>query len=66
MNSTVATSAMPIGMPGWPDLACSTASIASARSAFAISRSSGLRGAGRGGAAVAGVPVASVIMIKMR
>ena len=37
MNRTVATSAMPIGMPGWPDFAFSTASIASARIALAIS-----------------------------
>src|SRR3546814_15039759 len=37
-NSTVATSAMPIGMPGWPELACCTASIASARIALAMSR----------------------------
>ena len=36
MNSTVATSAAPIGRPGWPDLACSTASIAKARMALAI------------------------------
>src|SRR5262249_19700586 len=35
--STVATSAMPMGMPGCPDLACSTASIARARMALAIS-----------------------------
>ena len=28
---------MPIGIPGWPDFAFSTASIASARMAFAIS-----------------------------
>src|SRR5262245_8887861 len=28
---------MPMGMPGWPDLACSTASIARARMALAIS-----------------------------
>ena len=35
VNSTVATSAMPIGRPGWPDFACSTASIASARMALA-------------------------------
>jgi hypothetical protein len=27
-----------MGMPGWPDFAASTASIASARTAFAISR----------------------------
>ncbi len=36
MNSTVATSAAPIGRPGWPDFACSTASIASARMALAM------------------------------
>src|SRR5258708_23010778 len=30
---------MPIGMPGWPDLAASTASIASTRMALASSRS---------------------------
>ena len=50
VNSTVAMSAMPIGMPGWPDLAFSTASIASARSALAMRRSFGSRGAGSGGA----------------
>ena len=38
VNSTVAASAMPIGMPGWPLFAASTASIASARIAFAIRR----------------------------
>ena len=38
VKSTVATSAMPIGMPGWPEFAFSTASIASARMALAISR----------------------------
>src|SRR5690606_33769563 len=37
VKSTVATSAMPIGMPGCPDLAFSTASMASARMALAIS-----------------------------
>src|ERR1700761_2147363 len=42
-------SAMPIGIPGWPDFAFSTASIASARKASAIWRSFGSRGAGRGG-----------------
>src|SRR4028119_179711 len=36
VQSTVAASAMPIGMPGWPDFAASTASIASARIAFAM------------------------------
>jgi hypothetical protein len=30
---------MPIGMPGWPEFAACTASMASARSASAISRS---------------------------
>ena len=35
VHSTVATSAMPMGMPGWPDLAFSTASMASARMALA-------------------------------
>ena len=39
VNSTVATSAMPIGMPGWPEFAASTASIDSARMALARSRS---------------------------
>jgi exonuclease VII small subunit len=34
----VATSAMPMGIPGWPELAASTASIASARIAPAISK----------------------------
>src|SRR5689334_5740531 len=37
-NSTVATSAMPIGMPGWPESACCTASMARALMAFARSR----------------------------
>jgi hypothetical protein len=36
VNNTVATSAMPMGSPGCPDFAFSTASIASARMAFAI------------------------------
>ena len=40
VNSTVATSAMPIGMPGWPDFASSTASMASARMASAMRRAS--------------------------
>src|SRR5690606_9248069 len=34
---TVATSAIPIGMPGWPELAACTASMESARIAFAMS-----------------------------
>src|SRR5690606_6460792 len=37
LNRTVATSAMPMGMPGWPELACCTASMASARMALAMS-----------------------------
>ena len=36
-------SAAPMGRPGWPDLACSTASMASARMAFAM-RSCSARG----------------------
>ncbi len=43
VNSTVATSAAPIGRPGWPDFACSTASMARARIAFAM-RSCWVRG----------------------
>jgi len=39
MHSATAISAMPIGMPGWPEFAACTASMASARSASAISRS---------------------------
>src|SRR5690349_14529731 len=38
VNSAVAASAMPIGIPGWPLLAASTASIASARMALARRR----------------------------
>src|SRR6476620_11694541 len=53
VNSTVATSAMPIGMPGWPDLACSTASIDSARKAFAMRRSLGFLAAGKGASLMA-------------
>ena len=37
MNSTVATSAMPMGMPGWPESAFCTASMASALMALAMS-----------------------------
>ena len=39
VKSTVATSAMPIGMPGCPELAAWTLSITNARIALAISRS---------------------------
>src|SRR3712207_1923027 len=35
VNSTVAMSAAPMCRPGWPDLACSTASMARTRTAFA-------------------------------
>ncbi len=38
-HSAVAASAMPIGRPGWPDFAFSTASMASARMASAMRRS---------------------------
>src|ERR1700712_4797419 len=37
VNRTVATSAQPIGRPGWPELAFSTASMARERRALAIS-----------------------------
>jgi hypothetical protein len=39
VNSTVATSAIPIGIPGWPEAALSTASAERKRIAFAISAS---------------------------
>ncbi len=42
VHSTVAASAIPMGMPGWPDLAASTASMDRARMALA----SGLMSAG--------------------
>src|SRR5918994_5067413 len=38
-QSATAISAMPIGMPGWPDFAASTASMASARMELASSAS---------------------------
>ena len=60
LHSTVATSAMPIGMPGWPLCAFSTASMASARMAFAMRRSAGSRGAGSGRS---GWPAVSVALI---
>src|ERR1039458_7707643 len=41
-HSTSAISAMPIGAPGWPELACWTASIASTRSTLASSRRVGI------------------------
>src|SRR4249919_2305886 len=40
-------SAIPIGMPGWPDLACSTASAARKRMALARSRRLGVGMAGQ-------------------
>ena len=48
-KSTVATSAMPIGRPGWPDLAVSTASKDSMRMALARLRISCWSGAARSG-----------------
>jgi hypothetical protein len=41
VKSTLAASAIPIGMPGWPDFARSTASIDRARIAFAMRANSG-------------------------
>ena len=41
-HNTVATSAIPIGMPGCPELAAWTASIASARMAFAMGVKAGV------------------------
>jgi hypothetical protein len=35
---------MPIGMPGWPEFACCTASMASARNTLASSRGELIRG----------------------
>ena len=47
-HSTSAMSAMPIGMPGWPELARCTASMPSARMALASSRRLGIRDAPAG------------------
>src|SRR6516164_3970875 len=55
---------MPIGMPGWPDFACSTASIANARIALAMRRSFGSRGEERGDT-LAGALVSLLIPAKM-
>ncbi len=54
MNSTVAMSAAPIGRPGWPDLACSTASMARARMALAMRSCWAREGAGGADVARAG------------
>ena len=74
LHSTSAMSAMPIGMPGWPELARCTASMLSARMALASSRRVGIigapagksrivhdRGRTRGNAACAGPAVRSRI-----
>src|SRR5215469_1534635 len=61
VKRTVATSAMPIGMPGWPLLAFSTASIASARRQFAMRNRNGSRGFGSGGAAAVLTSVVALI-----
>src|SRR5215207_7291423 len=42
-------SAMPMGAPGWPEFACCTASMASARIAFAIRESLAIGGSSGGG-----------------
>src|SRR5690242_8054457 len=41
-------SAMPMGAPGWPEFACCTASMASARIAFAIRESLAIGGSSGG------------------
>ena len=56
VNSAVAASAMPIGMPGWPLLAASTASIARARMALARRRWVGCMRLRRWGSAPPGTP----------
>ena len=66
VNSTVATSAAPMGRPGWPDFACSTASIASARMALARSVGAGdaLTAPWRSSCATAAVDEAGAFMEK--
>ncbi len=64
MNSTVATSAMPMGMPGWPDFAFSTASMASARMALAMAAALAAVGAGRPLGATAAVDETFAVMEK--
>src|SRR3546814_1456369 len=60
-NRTTAASAMPIGMPGWPEAAASTASMASARMALARALwSPGERAAPRAGCLDVMAPVAGV------
>src|SRR3954468_4767588 len=51
-HSASAISAMPIGMPGWPDLALLTASTASMRSALASVRRSAVGFTGLSGARI--------------
>src|SRR3546814_11471820 len=58
---SAAASAMPIGMPGWPEAAASTASMASARMALARALwSPGERAAPRAGCLDVMAPVAGV------
>jgi hypothetical protein len=57
VNSTVAMSAAPIGMPGWPEFAACTASMESARMALAMS--AWLAGRACGGT----VTVAACVMV---
>ena len=63
VNSTVAMSAAPIGRPGWPDFACSTASMASARMALAMRSCCARDGAPADGAAGAGAAVGDFGMV---
>jgi hypothetical protein len=56
VQSTAATSAMPIGMPGWPELAFCTASIARPRIVLATRRSWLGRGGPWGSWGAGGVP----------
>src|ERR1700761_6529359 len=59
LNSTVAMSAIPIGAPGWPLLACWTASIDRNRMQSAMSRRCWSRGLGT--VLMGGVDVASAM-----
>src|SRR5215469_12860230 len=66
-NRTVAASAIPIGRPGWPHFAASTASMASARSALASWRTrAGSRAGSGAGARVLGVMAVMSIGTKAR
>src|SRR5688572_17096625 len=55
-HKATAISAMPIGAPGWPELACCTASIARARMALAMRVVEAVRVSGEARAAAMGVP----------